>query len=140
MVTPYGMDGPILAEILTVLCDVYDMLDARLPQPATADGGGPGGPVPVSEPDPDRPPSPEVRPVAEPASDKPDTDDDEDEPVKVSEPTPDLPPPPPRSGKGSGLDAWQAFANVAKVTYPADAGRADIIAACIEAGVIPEHD
>lgn len=145
--TPFGADGPWLAAILDTLGDIADMLDARLPQPATA-GGGPGGPVPVSEPDPNRPPSPEAQPVSEPTPDRPDGDGDGDEdddrdgsePVKVSEPAPDLPPPPPRSGRGSGLDAWQAFANVAKVTYPADAKREHIIAACINAGVIPEHD
>ncbi|MEV1013772.1 hypothetical protein [Micromonospora sp. NPDC049730] len=80
--------------------------------------------------------------MSEPSADEPPTvDDDTDaDPVEVTEPAPDarqpLPPPPPRRGKGSGLDAWQVFANVAKVTYPPDAGRDDIVNACVEAGVI----
>ena len=47
-------------------------------------------------------------------------------------------PEPPRAGRGSGFDAWKAFADLVGVTYPADAGRNDIIAACVTAGVITE--
>jgi hypothetical protein len=140
--TPFGSDGPWLAAILDTLGDIADMLDARLPHPATADGGGPGRPVPVQEPDPGNAPQPAVTPVSEPDPDPvPAADDEEDKPgsVKVTEPAPDLPPPPPRSGRGSGLDAWQAYANVAGVTYPADASRADIIAACVAAGVVDDE-
>lgn len=135
--TPFGTDGPWLAAILGVLDDLYDMLDDRLPQ---ADASG--EPVPVKEPAPQRKPA-EAVPVQEPApvvSPQPEGDEDENEPAEVAEPAPaskpPLPPPPPRAGRGSGLDAWQAFANVAEVVYAPDAGRNDIIAACERAGVI----
>ncbi|MCG5464221.1 hypothetical protein MED01_002386 [Micromonospora sp. MED01] len=140
--TAFGTDGPWLAAILDTLGDIADLLDARLPAPASADGGepAPGGPVRISEPAPERRPDKTATPVSEPAADEPPTEDD-DESVEVTEPAPDdrpsLPPPPPRRGKGSGLDAWQAFANVAKVKYPADASRNDIADACERAGVIP---
>ncbi|GGM27099.1 hypothetical protein GCM10011608_09860 [Micromonospora sonchi] len=140
MGTPFGTDGPWLAAILDTLGDIADMLDARLPAAASADGGGPGRPVPVSEPAPESRPKREAVPVSEPDPDKPDDEDDDGEPVKVTEPAPSLPPSPPRSGKGSGLDAWQAYANVAGVSYPADASRADIIAACVDAGVIDREE
>lgn len=138
--TPFGTDGPWLAAILGVLNDVYDMLDDRLPQAAAS-----GEPVPVTEPAPQmRPakavPVQEPAPVVPPAPEEDDDDEDQVEPAKVAEPAPaskpSLPPPPPRAGRGSGLDAWQAFANLAEVTYTADAGRNDIIAACEAAGVI----
>ena len=128
---PFGVEGPWLAEIVNVLSDLHDLLDARLPQPqADAEKG----PVRISEPAPDRPPA---EPVSEPAPDgPPETIDDEPEPV--TEPAPDLPQPPPRTGHGSGLKAWQAFADAAGVTYPAEASRADIIAVCERTGVIAE--
>ncbi|HEX6969115.1 MAG TPA: hypothetical protein VF174_09935 [Micromonosporaceae bacterium] len=44
---------------------------------------------------------------------------------------------PPRSGRGSGLDAWQAFAVDHDVEFPDGASRDEIIAACVRAGVIP---
>ncbi len=137
---PYGTDGPWLAALVETVSDLYDLLDARLPTPASADGGEPAptGPVRISEPAPATPPDETATPVAEPDPDEPPADD---EPVEVTEPAsddrPSLPPPPPRHGKGSGLDAWQAFASVAKVPYAPDAGRNDIIAACVDAGVIP---
>lgn len=43
---------------------------------------------------------------------------------------------PPRSGKGSGTDAWEAFARVHGVTLPDDFDRAEIIAACEDAGLV----
>lgn len=142
---PFGTDGPWLAALMDVVSDLYDLLDARLPAPASADGGGSAsaGPVRISEPAPERRPDKKATPVSEPAADEPPAPDDDtdDELVEVTEPAPDdrpsLPPPPPRRGKGSGLDAWQAFANVAKVKYPPDASRDDIADACERAGVIP---
>ncbi len=129
--TPFGTDGPWLAAILDALGDIHDLLDVRLrlaepiaePAPARRPAG-----VPVREPAPDAPP-PTAVPVAEPAP------DDLDEPEQEEEQCP-LPPPPPRAGRGSGLDAWQAFANLAGVDYPDDASRADIITACEAAEVI----
>ena len=50
--TPFGADGPWLAEIVNVLNDVYDLLDARLPQNDNSKG-----PVPISEPAPAGPPA-----------------------------------------------------------------------------------
>jgi hypothetical protein len=44
-------------------------------------------------------------------------------------------PEPPRSGTGSDLSAWRAFADSRGVQYPEDANRAAVIAACREAGV-----
>ncbi|MFF0822400.1 hypothetical protein ACFYUR_18720 [Micromonospora haikouensis] len=136
--TPDTSTAEHVAAVLDVVTELYKLLDARLPAPASADGGGPGDPVPVSEPDRQARPA-EVVPVSEPAPDVP-PDSDDDEPVKAAEPEPaekpSLPPPPPHRGRGSGLDAWQAYANLAGVTYPDDAGRDDIIAACQRAGVI----
>lgn len=43
---------------------------------------------------------------------------------------------PPRSGKGSGIDAWEAFAAVHGVHTDPGAERAEIIAACEQAGLI----
>lgn len=56
-------------------------------------------------------------------------------------PAPEPPPaqdnePPPRSGAGSGVEAWRAFATAKGVAYPAGAKREDIIAACENAKVI----
>lgn len=144
---PFGTDGPWLAALMDVVSDLYDLLDARLPAPAPADGGerASAGPVRISEPAPDRRPQREATPVSEPGVDKPpavDEDDTDGDAVEVTEPAPDdrpsLPPPPPRRGKGSGIDAWQAFANLAKVKYGPDASRDDIADACERAGVIPE--
>jgi hypothetical protein len=42
---------------------------------------------------------------------------------------PETPQAPPRSGAGSGADAWRAYAEAIDVEIPADAGRDDIIAA-----------
>src|SRR4051794_22444010 len=41
---------------------------------------------------------------------------------------------PPRSGKGSGIDAWRAYAASVRVAVAEDADRGDIIAACEESG------
>lgn len=143
--TPFGTDGPWLAAILDTLGDIADLLDARLPAPASAAGGeqGAGGPVAVSEPAPANTRE-KATPVVEPAPDRkpaPADDDEPDqtqvqEPAPASAPKPSLPPPPPRRGKGSGLDAWQAYANLAGVTYGGDASRDDIITACETAGVL----
>ncbi|MFI7608789.1 hypothetical protein ACIBTV_27265 [Micromonospora sp. NPDC049366] len=45
-------------------------------------------------------------------------------------------PAPPRSGRGSGLDAWQTFAKAAGLEFADDATRDDIIAAAEKAGAI----
>lgn len=47
---------------------------------------------------------------------------------------------PPRSGKGSGLDAWQAYASGYGVDVAPDADRGDIIAACQRAGLLDDTD
>jgi hypothetical protein len=44
--------------------------------------------------------------------------------------------PPPRAGKGSGVEAWQAFAADHDVEIPAGVDRAAIIAACEHAGLL----
>jgi hypothetical protein len=44
---------------------------------------------------------------------------------------------PPRSGKGSGIEAWRAYAHAANVAVPDEAERGDIIAACERAGHLP---
>jgi hypothetical protein len=58
-------------------------------------------------------------------------------PEQADDPEP-LPEPPPRAGRGSGLEAWVAFADEAGVDYPDGASRNDIIAACAAAKVIDE--
>jgi hypothetical protein len=45
---------------------------------------------------------------------------------------------PPRSGKGSGRDAWTEFAESREVHVEDEDSRDDIIAALVEAGVIDE--
>lgn len=48
---------------------------------------------------------------------------------------------PPRSGRGSGIDAWRRFAEKNGVEYDTHASREEIIAACEQAGVIePERE
>lgn len=147
--TPFGTDGPWLAALLDVMHDVYDLIDARLPQPAETGGEG-GRPVRVTEPAPDRPPVP-ARPVTEPAPDNT-PDGEDDDVVPVTEPAPDETssseadepgpepspglPEPPRKGKGASQHAWLAFARANRVDVPDTTTRADIIAACVAAGVI----
>lgn len=47
---------------------------------------------------------------------------------------------PPRSGRGSGVDAWLAFAEQHGVGTDSDMSRDDVIAACEAAGVVaPEQ-
>ncbi|MEU7905309.1 hypothetical protein [Actinoplanes sp. NPDC049118] len=48
--------------------------------------------------------------------------------------------PPPRSGKGSGAEAWRAYAAAVHVTVADDADRGDIIAACVRAGHLRTTD
>ncbi|MFD3517710.1 hypothetical protein [Streptomyces sp. NPDC058657] len=47
---------------------------------------------------------------------------------------------PPRSGRGSGVEAWRAFATQHDVEVADDATREDIIAACEAAGVIEQEE
>lgn len=47
---------------------------------------------------------------------------------------------PPRSGRGSGIDAWRAFAEQHDVEVAADASREDIIAACEAAELIEREE
>lgn len=72
-----------------------------------------------------------------------DTDPDGDEPGRVGFEDPRTQQPgeaPPRSGRGSGVEAWRAFAEQNEVEVAADASREDIIAACEQAGVVePEQ-
>lgn len=138
--TPFGADGPWLAALLDAVSDLYDLLDARLPHPAEADGGGPASAVqPVAEPAPDSAPD-RVVPVSEPEPARPPEPDDDEKPVREpADETPaesSLPPPPPRSGRGSSEAAWRAWADLAKVRTSPDDRRDDIIDACIRAGVI----
>jgi len=44
---------------------------------------------------------------------------------------------PARSGKGSGVEAWRAFAAANGVDTDSDMSRDDIIDACEQAGVVP---
>lgn len=134
--------------------EVLRRILARLPEPVRveqklvmtprqreATGEGQGGPVEVTEPAPPSAPV-DAQPVTEPALPAGPA-----EARPVSEPAPkraprrdddgtSVPPPPPRSGKGSGVEAWRSFANLAGVKVPADASRDDIIAACERARVI----
>ncbi|MET0701710.1 MAG: hypothetical protein ABWY93_18825 [Mycobacterium sp.] len=56
-------------------------------------------------------------------------------PAPEPEPAPRLNAPP-RSGKGSGTDAWEAFARVHGVALTEGFDRGDIIAACEAAGLV----
>lgn len=125
--TPFGTDGPWLNAIVDTLADLYDLLDARLP----AAGGAAGvRVVPVAEPAPAGLPA-VVVPVTEPAPDETPAPEDQDEPAAG------LPGPPPRAGRGSGVDVWLDWARVAGVAVPVGASRADVIALCEAAGVLP---
>ena len=84
--------------------------------------------VPGAEPDSEPGEAPAEPHTPEPAVDTPAAPA---EPVKVDEDEV-----PPRSGKGSGLTAWKAFADAHGVSYPEDASRDDIILACEEAKLI----
>lgn len=55
---------------------------------------------------------------------------------RAAEPKGSLADEPPRSGKGSGRDAWAAYAAARGVDVPDGAGREDIISALAEAGKI----
>ncbi|MGW7248823.1 hypothetical protein [Streptomyces decoyicus] len=48
--------------------------------------------------------------------------------------------PPPRSGKGSGVEAWRAFAERKGVDVDQDATREDVVAACEAAGVVDREE
>ena len=114
---PLGPDGPYLAAILGVLDDIHRMLAARFGTDP-AEVREPAA-VPVKEPAPVGPPRRDTEPVEEPA------------PAPARGPDP-----PPRTGRGSGLQAWADFAAELGVTYPTSASRDDIIAACQAANVI----
>jgi hypothetical protein len=84
---------------------------------------------------------PDVKADAESAADDPSRDAaaNPDKPIAPAEAADgrERVPAPPRSGRGSGLDAWQAFAVDHDVEFPDGASRDEIIAACERAGVIP---
>lgn len=101
--------------------------DAAVPDVAVADrGAAPGMPDPAV---PDEPtatrgdtPSPDIT-TAGPGA------DGVVAPASMS--------PPPRSGKGSGVEAWRAYARDRRVPVPDGAERGDIITACEKAGHLP---
>lgn len=47
---------------------------------------------------------------------------------------------PPRSGRGSGIEAWRTFAEQNGVGTDSDMSREDIIAACEAAGVVDREE
>ncbi|MEV3855056.1 hypothetical protein AB0J38_12105 [Streptomyces sp. NPDC050095] len=47
---------------------------------------------------------------------------------------------PPRSGRGSGVEAWRAFAERLGVDVGRDASREDVIEACEAAGVVEREE
>jgi hypothetical protein len=63
-------------------------------------------------------------PPAAPAAGRPGGDEEPGEPV-----------PPPKSGAGSGVEAWRAYADAHEVDVPADAKREQIWAALADAGI-----
>jgi hypothetical protein len=129
-VLPISADGPALVAILDVLGDLFDLLDERL-SPVEQPRQEGDGTVRLTEP---AVPSPAEEAITEPERPKP---------VRAvtqepDEPDPGLPAAPPRAGRGSGLEVWEAFADSVGVTYPAEATRNDIIAACVAAKVIEQ--
>jgi hypothetical protein len=126
-VASFTADGPALAAILDVLCDLYDLFDERLPRPP-ADARDSEAVVRLTEPATAPQPADDTAPV------EPDTAVTAavDTPARAA-----VAKPPPRVGRGSGLEAWQWFADAAGVHYPAGASRSDVIAACVAAKVIP---
>ena len=87
--------------------------------------------------EPDRaPPSPGAENAVDDADEDQAADDQEsggDEPQDPD--SADHLPVPPRSGAGSGAAAWAVYARASGLDVPADAGRADIIAALTAAGL-----
>lgn len=137
--TPLGVDGPWLAAILEALDDIADLLRKQTPQGETV--GNEPNEILLGHAASEGP--------AEAAPAVVDSQADEDEPqaaaepVKVSEPAPDNPPlpePPPRAGRGASAEAWQTWAGRAGVAVADGATRADIIAACERAGVLPVEE
>lgn len=61
--------------------------------------------------------------------------DDTEAPAPAEPPSPVEEGPPPRSGAGSGRDAWAAYAAANDFEVAADAGRDDIIEQLAEAGI-----
>jgi hypothetical protein len=99
-------------------------------------------------PTPADPPAPPV--VIEPVPEQPNDDAGDD--LVIGEvvaddgsPSDPLPPgapsvqAPPRSGRGSGIEAWREFALLNDVDVRAGAERAEIIAACEDAGLLDEE-
>ncbi len=96
---------------------------------------GPGDDTRIGEVDtePDREPEPPHAPP-EPS---PEQDPPPAPPAPSPEPEP-LPEAPPRSGKGSGIEAWREFARATNTAVEPDADRAQIIAACETAGLLDD--
>jgi hypothetical protein len=124
VVAGISADGPLLVAILDTLGDVYDLIDARLSRVDQETAPHPSGAGRV------RHTAPAVRapagvPLREPAT-----------PAPAARPGP----PPPRHGRGSGTYFWEIFARNTGVTVPAGASRAEIIEACVAAGVLPAEE
>lgn len=115
-----GYENPPPSDVAAVFTnpDVWGEVPDSDPEPVVSPPGGP-----AQEPETPAPNGPAVpTPTEEPEN-----------PVKPSKP-PILVPP--RSGTGSGIGAWRAFADYHEVSYPAAASRDQIVEACEQAKVI----
>jgi len=122
-----------------------DHLVARITNPAVWGDedeapAEPASPQGSDAPKPEEPSAPPAQEPAEPPApvepEAPAAPEPVEEPETPVEPKAEPVPVPPRSGAGSGAAAWRAFADYHKVSYPANAGREEIIEACEEAKVI----
>lgn len=106
---------------------------ARITNPSAWGDADPVNAEPASPPGGNTEEPPAEPPAAPPVPVEPAPETEPAQPATT--PAPALPVPP-RSGPGSGINAWRAYANACKVAYPADAGREQIIEACEKAGVV----
>ena len=103
---PYGPGDQIPDEVAARIRNPRAWEGGVLPPEATGAPGGSGGQVDPEEP----------------------VEEDSGEAGRVAAP--------PRTGRGSGINAWRDFAAAHSVNVPENASREDIIAACENAGLI----
>jgi hypothetical protein len=112
------------------------------PEPALAEEPAPDAGPSAAAPEPSGEPvdlpalaEPEPEPAEE--SDLSDAEDGDAEPTPAAVASPAPVKAPNRSGQGSSLTAWQAFAVANNVDVHAEAERHEVIEACEKAGLIP---
>ncbi|MEU4218131.1 hypothetical protein [Actinoplanes sp. NPDC026623] len=128
----YGPDHDLPADIAERITNPHawppEHASAPEPEPVFA---GPAAPTWNLDATPAPKPAPEPAPDPAPVLVLPDSGGGGGLPAVV---------PPPRSGKGSGVEAWRAYAAAMHVSVADDTDRGDIIAACVRAGHLRAGD